>query len=442
MGDRSPGEEVVAECIDDEVVCVPDVHVLERPGIPGEAPAGVDRAEDLKPFLEADEIVVPPVPGSDVDETGVFERDVIGRDDPVPDLGLVRHLAGERRRVLRPDEIAAAGLLEDGVVLVAPHLQDGFDELVGDPEDLLVVVLLCRHPGVGERGADRHRDVCGKRPRRGRPDHQVLVLAPGNRELDEDRRVGLVPVLHLRVGDRRLAPGAPVHDTVAAFEKSALFRPLDCPPCRLDILRLDRLVGVIEVEPDTEFPELVAHDLHVRHGERPALFDERGDPVLLDIFFGGEPELVLDLHLNGEAVHIVAGPLDDIPPLHSVVAEDGVFYDLVPGGAEMDVAGGIRRPVDEKERFSIPSQFLGACIGVFLSPVILDSRFDLARAITVGDFLHLISLIFSTLEYRLLSGDKVFCARDRREDRGESMAGCGLQTMCGSEKGGSPRKSR
>ncbi|KAF5028873.1 hypothetical protein DSECCO2_654510 [anaerobic digester metagenome] len=61
---------------------------------------------------------------------------------------------------------------------------------------------------------------------------------------------------------------------------------------------------------------------------------------------------MLHLHLDGEAVHIVAGPLDDVGAPHPVVAEDGIFYDLVPGSAEVDVAGGIRRPVDEEERFA------------------------------------------------------------------------------------------
>jgi hypothetical protein len=197
---------------------------------------------------------------------------------------------------------------------------------------------------------------------------------------------------------------------VAALDEAALVRALERPPRGLNVLLLDGLVGVVEVEPDTELPELLAHDLHMRHRKRPALFDERGDPVLFDIFLGGEAELVLDLHLDGEAVHVVAGPLDDVCSPHPVVAEDGVFYDLVPGGAEVDVAGGVRRSVDEKERFSILSHFLDACIDILPLPVILDFRLKFARVITAGDLFHLVSLIFSTLVYRLFLGDKVFCA--------------------------------
>ncbi|KAF5028872.1 hypothetical protein DSECCO2_654500 [anaerobic digester metagenome] len=283
VGDRPPGKEETAERVDDDVVCVPDIHIRKRPGRRGEASAGVDRAESLKPLPDADEVVVPPVSRGDVDKAGVLERDVVGRHDPVPDLRLVRHAPGERRGVFRPDKVAPAHPFKDRVVLVAPHLQDGFDEFVGDPEDLLGVALLCPHPRVGECGVDCNRHVRGQSPGRRRPYHEILVLASAERELDEYRGIGLVPVLHLGVGDRRLAPGAPVHDPVAALKEPALIRTLERPPGGLDIVFLDGLVGVIKVEPDAETPELVAHDPHVRHGKRPALLDECGDAVLLDI---------------------------------------------------------------------------------------------------------------------------------------------------------------
>ena len=92
---------------------------------------------------------------------------------------------------------------------------------------------------------------------------------------------------------------APVHDTVTALEEPALIRPLDRPPRRLDIIFFDGLVGVIEVKPYAGLPELVAHDIHMRHRKFPALLDEPGDAVLLDIFLRGEPGFVLHLHLDG-----------------------------------------------------------------------------------------------------------------------------------------------
>ncbi len=431
VSDRPPGEEIAAERVDDDVVCVPDVHVRKCPGRRGETPAGVDRAEGLKPFADADQVVVPSVPGGDMDEAGVLERDIVGRHDPVPDLRLVRHVPGERGRVLHPDQVAPAQSFEDGEVLVPAHLQDGLDEFIGDPEDLFAAVFLRPHPRVGERGVDRHRNVRRERPGCRRPDHQEFILAPDDRELDEDGGVGLVPVLHLRIGDRRLAPGAPVHDPVAAFEEPTLVGPLDSPPRGLDVARINGLVGVVEVEPDAELPELVAHDLHVRHRKRPALLDECGDAVLLDILLGGEPELVLHLHLDGETVHVVPGPLDDVRTPHPVIPEDGIFYDLVPGGAEMDVARGIRRPVDEKECFSILPQVLDACIGIFPLPVILDSRLDLARVITAGDFFHRKSLIF-TLSCTVCSrGTKRFVRHSDRDDFpvGEGVRALKVQVM-------------
>ena len=42
-------------------------------------------------------------------------------------------------------------------------------------------------------------------------------------------------------------------------------------------------------------------------------------------FFGFEAECLLNFYFNRQTVHIVACPVNDIPAIHPVVAQDAVF---------------------------------------------------------------------------------------------------------------------
>jgi hypothetical protein len=93
----------------------------------------------------------------------------------------------------------------------------------------------------------------------------------------------------------------------------------------------------------------------------------------------------------------------------------------------MDVAGGVWRPVDEKESISILSHLLYTWIDILPSPVILDTCLDLLRVITAGDFFHLVSLMVSTLVY-LLSLMEESVLRD-------GTPGTGLNLVAAGEEG-------
>ena len=61
-------------------------------GISGKDARIVDRAEGGKPFLLTHNGVVPSVTWCDVHKTGVLHGDKVGKDNPVLDLLLDRHL--------------------------------------------------------------------------------------------------------------------------------------------------------------------------------------------------------------------------------------------------------------------------------------------------------------------------------------------------------------
>ena len=112
---------------------------------------------------------------------------------------------------------------------------------------------------------------------------------------------------------------------MTAFKHPLLFRPGKCPPRGFDVFRFYRLVGTGEVQPYAEALELVIHQFLVGDRKIPAFFDERLNPELLNVFLGLKPELLFDLHLDREAVHVVPGPVDYVPSAHPVVPKDAVL---------------------------------------------------------------------------------------------------------------------
>ncbi len=388
VDDRCLCHQPVPECR--EHVCI---RVLDKfPGKPAclvfETTCPVNRADNVETFLCSQHEVVPAVPGSNMHHAGVLHGNKIRGHDPVPDLLLERDKVRERGVVLPPDKCGTRLSVEHGIILVPPLFENALHEVVSDPEDLLFATLDSLYFCVDEVLCNRYRDVCRERPRCCCPDDEVLVLFSGEGELDKDRGVGLVPVLHFGVSDRRLAPWAPVHDTVPAFEHPLLIGTGKRPPRRFDIPGLHGLVGVFKVEPYAKVLELCVHEQLVFYRELPALLNEWLDAERLDILFGFEAQRLLHLDFNGQPVHVVARTVDYIAPVHPVVAQDTVFYDLVPCSAEVDVPGGIGRAIDKEEGPAVSVQVLYFFVGIMGAPVFPHSLFDAFQVKVRCDFLH------------------------------------------------------
>ena len=335
VGDLAFGKHCRAEGFDYFVVglFVLDVESCEDSCLLGEVAVAVHGADDREVFAETDEIVVPAVAGCDVYHSGVFHGDVVCSYDAVFDLFLKGNLGFKRGGVFCSDEFCAGFCFQYRVVLIFSVFEDLFGEVFGNPEVFGFSVLYCPDFGVYEVFADGYGDVCGKGPGRGCPDDEVFVVAADDGELDEDGRVGFVPVLDFGVSYGGAAAGTPVDDTAAAFEHVFFFAAFEGVPGSFDVAGVNGLIGVVEVHPDAEVFELVAHQVFVGEGELAAFFDEVCDAVFFDVGFVFESEFFLDFDLDGEAVHVVSGTFHDVFAGHGVVAEDAVFEDFVPGGA-------------------------------------------------------------------------------------------------------------
>ena len=150
---------------------------------------------------------------------------------------------------------------QSGLLLERLGASGGHDQSLGGVFQQDVVKL----------GMDSDRQIRGKSPGRGRPDHDRdrlvigktdgggLVVIDG--ELHEDRGRGLLLILDLGLGKRGLRPGAPKDRLLAAVDESLL----DHVPERTDdrglIPGIQRQVGMLPVTENTQPAKLSALDV-------------------------------------------------------------------------------------------------------------------------------------------------------------------------------------
>ena len=240
----------------------------------------------------------------------------------------------EGRVVLEPDEVLAG---YDVVVLAA---------LLGQPPAAVA------KPVLGVR-LDRGRDVRRQRPRRRRPDHQRLALAVDEREAHVERRVLELAVVLLTgllvLGERGAAARAPLGRAVALVEPLARVALLQEAPDVLDVRVREGEVVVAPVHPHAEALRLLGHHADVARDALLAALRELGDPVLLDLALRVEPELLLDLDLDPEALAVEAVLVALVVAPGGVVALEDVLQRAAPGVVDAHRVVGRDRPVDEAE---------------------------------------------------------------------------------------------
>ena len=119
--------------------------------------------------------------------------------------------------------------LDDAVMLDIAHAHDLLGQGLGNDIHLTVVLVL--HDGIALAWVQRDGEVAGKRPDRGRPDHEVqlglvemaqLAEVVVHRELDVHGGAGVVLIFDLGLGQGGLVVVAPV-DGLQALIDIALF---------------------------------------------------------------------------------------------------------------------------------------------------------------------------------------------------------------------------
>ena len=205
--------------------------------------------------------------------------------------------------------------------------------------------------GVGDQRPGRggpHEQRCSGRPvaareRAGRQRHPDVDRGIGDGLVD----VGLAQLV---VGQRRPAPRTVRTDAVVAYQQALVEDGPQRPPDALDVRRVHRAVGLGHVDP-------VAHPFgHL--GERVDVPLDRGaaggvearDAVLLDLPLAGDPQLLLDGDLDGQAVAVPAGLALDVPSPHRLEAREEVLEDPRLDVVRAGPAVGGRRALVERPR--------------------------------------------------------------------------------------------
>ena len=367
----------LAQVVDDAAVGVLDPLAGEPAHALLEGAVELDRVDDGDPLLLPDPEVVLAERDRGVDHAGaVLGADEVGRHDGV---ALRAELVGgdevERRLVAGAEHVAAVEAVGDLGALAEHRL----GARLGDH-----VAVLGAH--VREVGRDGERGVGEQRPGRGRPGEDPVAGPEGAGALDDgegdvDARVldVLVALGDLVRGQRGAAAGAVGDDAVALVEQVALPHRLERPPDRLDVLRLERPVGLVEVDPVGDPLGQPVPVLEVLEDRLAALGVELGDAVALDVGLGLEAQLLLDGDLDRQAVAVPAALALDVAAAHGLVAREDVLEragdDVV--GAGPPVRG--RRALVEHVRLAALPAAHRLAEDVALAPALEDLLLELGE---------------------------------------------------------------
>ena len=147
------------------------------------------------------------------------------------------------------------------------------------------------------------------------------------------------------IAQRGLVLRAVGGDPVVLGQQALVEDLLEGPPLRLDIVRVHRPVGVVEVDPVTH-PVGQLRELADIAGHRGAAqLIELGYAECLDLGLVVDAEFLLDGQLDGQAVAVPAGLAVDASALHRLEAGKDVLED-----AGLDVVGA-RVPVRGRRAF-------------------------------------------------------------------------------------------
>ena len=252
------------------------------------------------------------------DEVAGDHRAALGPPGPVGELE-------NRAPVAAASQLGAGQAIEDFGALA----QHPLDQRLGQDKDLVADL----GANVGDARGDGDGDVAGQRPGRRRPDEKrfacLAAVVSEQREAHVYGRVldVLVAEGDLVRGEGGAAARAVGDDLVALVERLGVPEPAQRPPDRLDVVVLEGDVGVVEVDPEADPLGQPVPLLDVLEDRLAATLVELGDPVLLDLLLGGDPELLLDLELDRQAVAVPARLARHAVAAHRPVAGVDVLED-------------------------------------------------------------------------------------------------------------------
>src|SRR5205085_1321910 len=151
----------------------------------------------------------------------------------------------------------------------------------------------------------------------------------------------------LVLGERGAAAGAPLGRAVALVEPAAPVRLGEEAPDVLDVRVREGEVVVAPVHPLAEALRLLGHHADELRDALLAALGELGEAVLLDLALRVQPELLLYLDLDPEALAVVAVLVALVEAAERLVALEDVLQRPTPGVMDAHRVVGRDRPVDE-----------------------------------------------------------------------------------------------
>ncbi len=319
-------------------------HTHTRPllNLGGEAPGVVHRNQHRQAVLASGAEVLGAVTRSGVDQPrALLQGHVVGGyEDRIP--------LQERVAAHQPQQLLAL----DRFQLLSPAPAQVADDLVRQALGEEVTLTGVLHHEVAQTRVDRDGNVGRQGPGGGGPDDGVRPVevmvedagrVAGHRKADVDGVARVVFVLHLGVGQRRLATGAPEHRAEPLVDVTLLHQAPEGFQHRGLVVAVGGQVGLFPEAEDAQALELAAHGVHETEREAAALPAHVTDGHLPEFFTQLPRHLVLD----GHAVAVPAGHVGGVETAHRLVLDDDVLEDLVQRGSGVDLAVGVRRPVVE-----------------------------------------------------------------------------------------------
>ena len=284
------------------------------------------------------------------DARAVVQAHVVGGDEATLELredGLLVGVLGKLgARGVPGLAVGAQGHL----AVPAGNLADALLQGVG--HDLGAAVV--DHGDVVKVRAQDDAGVGRHGPGRGGPDDHVglagVVLqarrSAGQDEAHVDGGADLVAVLDLRLGQGRVAVGAPVHRLAAAVDGTVVKDGLENLNVGGVVVVDVGQVGVVPLGQDAQALEALALGVDLLDGHLAAELANLLGGELVELLGA---EHLLDLVLDGLAVAVPAGHVGRLVALHGPEAVDDVLGDLVLRVAEVDGAVGVRGAVVQDE---------------------------------------------------------------------------------------------
>ncbi len=393
---------------DDAGVGVFDEHLSPGLDLGDEASGGVDRIDHRQVVVDPDAHVVFAEGRRDVHDAGAVANRDVAVADHIPGAPVGRHEPVGRFVLEVQQRAAGDDALDHG--LGAEHR---LDQVAGQHEALAAAL----DEGVVDLGIDGAGDVGDQGPGRGRPDgqaHPVPTAARGRparprrrRRLDAvavrggggrrrsqgrdlrgrgggqrkahvDRRLGdvVIALRHLVAGDRRAAARAVGHDLEALVEELAVPDLPQQPPHRLDVVVGERVVGVVEIDPEADALGHAVPVLEIGEHALAAQGVEPGDAVLLDLLLAVDPQTALDFELDGQAVAVPAGLARHAEAAHGLEAREDVLEDARQHVVRARAAVGRGRTLVERVERRVAAQLDALLEDALAAPELEDAGIE------------------------------------------------------------------